>query len=203
MPRQEVTRMESREEFVKLAMQEGANRRELCRRFKIAPKTGYKWLLRYTEQGSGGLIDRSRQPRRSPLRTAAEIEQRVIKMRCGGARFVGRTQAGATAGYRGRPQPAPSTITGILRRHGCSIGHAPAPRPFQRFERASTQRTVADGLQGQLPDVPPRHRCHPLTVLDDHSRFSLVLKACANEREQTVRAVLTRPFAATDCRPRC
>jgi transposase-like protein len=104
MPWQEVTRMESREEFVKLALQAGADRRELCRRFKIAPKTGYKWLLRYAEQGSGGLIDRSRQPRRSPQRTAAEIEQRVIEMRWRGARFVGRPQAGATAGYRGRPK---------------------------------------------------------------------------------------------------
>jgi hypothetical protein len=37
-------------------------------------------------------------------------------------------------------------------------------------------------------------RCHPLTVLDDHSRYSLVLKACADEREQTVRAVLTEAF---------
>ncbi len=44
MPWREVTRMSLREEFVKLAMQAGANRRELCRRFGIAPKTGYKWL---------------------------------------------------------------------------------------------------------------------------------------------------------------
>ena len=70
MPWWEVTRMRSREEFVKLAMQAGANRRALCRRFGIAPKTGYKWLLRYAEQSSGGLMDRSRQPRHSPMRTA-------------------------------------------------------------------------------------------------------------------------------------
>jgi len=37
MPWREVTRMSLREEFVKLAMQAGANRRELCRRFGIAP----------------------------------------------------------------------------------------------------------------------------------------------------------------------
>jgi hypothetical protein len=28
-------------------------------------------------------------------------------------------------------------------------------------------------------------RCHPLTVLDDHSRYAVVLQACSNE--------LTRP----------
>src|ERR1700733_14772219 len=81
MPWREVTRMVLREEFVKLAMQEGANRRELCRRFGIAPKTGYKWLERYATEGDSGLEDRSWRPRRSPLRTAKAIEQRVIGMR--------------------------------------------------------------------------------------------------------------------------
>ena len=37
-------------------------------------------------------------------------------------------------------------------------------------------------------------RCHPLTVLDDHSRFSILLQACANERTETVRECLTAAF---------
>src|SRR6202040_4482925 len=69
MPWREVTRMLLREEFVKLAMQVGANRRELCRRFGFAPKTGYKWLQRYALAGGGGLEDHSRRPRCSPMRT--------------------------------------------------------------------------------------------------------------------------------------
>ena len=36
--------MDQRREFVRLAKQEDANRRELCRRFGIHPDTGYKWL---------------------------------------------------------------------------------------------------------------------------------------------------------------
>src|SRR3954471_25084939 len=47
MPWREVSVMEQRREFVRLAMQEGANRRELCRRFGIHPQTGYKWLARW------------------------------------------------------------------------------------------------------------------------------------------------------------
>lgn len=43
MPWREVSIMEQRREFVGLAMQEGANRRELCRRFGIHPDTAYKW----------------------------------------------------------------------------------------------------------------------------------------------------------------
>ena len=37
-------------------------------------------------------------------------------------------------------------------------------------------------------------RCHPLTVLDDHSRFSLGVRACANEQGQTVQGQLTAIF---------
>src|ERR1700746_2889532 len=44
MPWREVSVMEQRREFVRLATREGTNRRELCRRFGIHPDTGYKWL---------------------------------------------------------------------------------------------------------------------------------------------------------------
>jgi hypothetical protein len=37
-------------------------------------------------------------------------------------------------------------------------------------------------------------RCHPLTLLDDHSRYALEIGACADEREATVRAHLERLF---------
>jgi transposase-like protein len=80
MPWAEVTRMSLREEFIQLAMQPGVNRRELCRRFGIS-KTGYKWLARYAQEGADGLHDRSRRPRRSPVRTLAKVEQRVIELR--------------------------------------------------------------------------------------------------------------------------
>lgn len=66
MPWQEVTLVSLREEFVRLAMHAGINRRELCRRFGISPQTGYKWLGRYAREGLGGLCDRSRRPRHSP-----------------------------------------------------------------------------------------------------------------------------------------
>ena len=49
-----------------------------------------------------------------------------------------------------------------------------------------------------------RGRCHPLTVLDDHSRSALGLEACADERDATVRDRLVDGCsAATGCRLRC
>jgi len=61
--------MNLREEFVLLAQKEGANRRELCRRFGISPQTGYKWLARYEQEGRKGLLDRTRRPKSCPRLT--------------------------------------------------------------------------------------------------------------------------------------
>src|ERR1700737_3657590 len=104
MPWREVTRMLLREEFVKLAMQEGANRRELCRRFGIAPKTGYKWLQRYAlgrprrSQGSLASAAMLADAHRAGRRTACAPNTTR------GAWLLGRTQGGPTAGPRGRPR---------------------------------------------------------------------------------------------------
>src|SRR5258705_8297405 len=79
MPWREVSAVDQRREFVRLAMQEGANRRELCRRFGIHPDTRYKWLSRW--QVDQKLADPSRRPHSSPQRTARELEERVLAVR--------------------------------------------------------------------------------------------------------------------------
>ncbi len=58
-----------RAEFVALATQPGANRRELCQRFEISAPTSYKWLRRYAAEEPAGLQDRSRRPRFSRVLT--------------------------------------------------------------------------------------------------------------------------------------
>jgi transposase len=50
-------------EFVTLASAEGANIRELCRRYRISAPTGYKWLERHRVGGELALLDSSRRPR--------------------------------------------------------------------------------------------------------------------------------------------
>jgi len=42
---------------------------EICERFEISRKTGYKWLARYKESGPAGLLERSRRPHHSPNAT--------------------------------------------------------------------------------------------------------------------------------------
>ena len=80
MPWRTVSVMDQRREFVRLAMLEGANRRELCKRFRISHDTGYRWLARCLA-GDEELADRSRRPHESPGRCSADIEAHVLAVR--------------------------------------------------------------------------------------------------------------------------
>ena len=81
MPRREVSLMDQRVEFVRLFQQPDVNRRELCRRFGISPKTGYKWLARAAAAEREWARDRSRRPQVSPTQSPKEIEAAVLKIR--------------------------------------------------------------------------------------------------------------------------
>src|SRR5882672_7217674 len=81
MPWRELSVMDQREDFVKLASFVGANKSELCRRFGISRSKGHKWLKRYTAQGRAGLGDRSRRPHCSPTRTPDPVETEVLRIR--------------------------------------------------------------------------------------------------------------------------
>ena len=192
MPWQEVSTVSLRKEFVMLALQPGANHRELCRRFNISAKTGYKFLKRYREQGDQGLADRSRRPHRSPRRTAETIEQASVALYrqfgWGGRKLRRRLlDLGYTA------VPSASTLTAILHRHGLIEPEKSSQhRAFVRFERARPNELWQMDFKGHF--AIDNGRCHPLTVLDDHSRFSLALVACGNERTDTVKLALVRTF---------
>ena len=90
--------------------------------------------------------------------------------------------------------PAPSTIVGILRRHGrLHEAEGSKHRPFQRFEHPHPNDLWQMDFKGHF-GLGDGGRCHPLTVLDDHSRYVVGLRACANEQGQTVRAELIMIF---------
>ena len=73
--------MSQRPEFVILATAEKANIRHLCRCFGINSAAAYKWLDQFQAEGASGLEDRSRRPHHSPIRTAAQMEQAITKLR--------------------------------------------------------------------------------------------------------------------------
>ena len=187
--------MELRVEFVALASQAGANVSELCRRYGISRKTGYKWLKRGGAGGEEALADRSRRPCQSPHRTSAEVEARVVELRdahpaWGGRKLRARLHALGVAAV-----PSASTITAILRRHQrLEPAETAKHTPYRRFEHAAPNELWQVDFKGHLPLARSAGRCHPLTLLDDHSRFNLLLAACPDEQSPTVQAHLTTVF---------
>jgi transposase InsO family protein len=194
MPWRELSVMDQREEFVTLALRPGVNIRELCRRFGVSRSNGYKWLNRYLAEGRTGLSERSRRPRRSPGRTAEAIESEVLQIRTNSNNTWGGRKIERVMLDSGCDEvPAPSTITEILRRHGkLEERRHEHPGAYRRFERAAPNELWQMDFKGHFPLA--RGRCHPLTVLDDHSRYSLTIAACSNEQEMTVRAQLVPVF---------
>lgn len=192
MPWREVSALDLRREFVRLALQDGVNRRQLCRRFGISPDVGYKWLARHMA-GDADLEDRSRRPRRSPARCEAAIEALALAVRdahpAWGARKIARCLS-----REGRAPPAVSTVHAILRRPGRVDPPAGKPgQPYQRFEMEAPNLLWQMDFKGHMP-LGDGASCHPLTVIDDHSRYALCLAACANEQGGTVRTHLETAF---------
>ncbi len=186
--------MDQREEFVKLALQAGANRTELSRRFGVARGNGYKWLKRYLAEGRAGLAERSRRPRRSPARSTAATEAAVLAVRENSNNAWGGRKIAHVLARNGEPDvPAPSTITEILRRHGKLAEHeGEHPGPYCRFERETPNELWQMDFKGDF--VAGRGRCYPLTVIDDHSRYALGVEACATQQDRPTRERLTAVF---------
>jgi transposase InsO family protein len=192
MPFQECSIMSQREAFCRQASEQGANIRGLCRAFGISPATAYEWLKRYRAGGVGALADRSRRPGSSPWRTGDDLEAAVLAVRETHPAWGGRKIRRILHNEGLRP-PAASTITTILRRHGRLDGPgANERRAFLRFEHAAPNDLWQMDFKGWFG--LQNGRCHPLTVLDDHSRFALELGACADEKAATVRARLEAVF---------
>jgi transposase InsO family protein len=191
MPWQERTVMSERQEFIAFARQEGANITALCRQFGISRKTAYKWLGR-AAAGARTFPDRSRRPHRSPGITPPAVEAVVLAERAKHPAWGGRKLHHALARQGMVQPPAPSTITAILRRHDL-LPPEPPPRAFVRFEHP------APNDLWQLDFMGPRDldagQVHPLTLLDDHARFALLVAACGNQQLETVKTHLSHVFA--------
>ena len=193
MPFWECSLISSREEFCRLAMAPGSNVRALCRGWGVSPATAYKWLGRYECDGAAGLMDRSRRPHVSPGRSLEAMEAEVLAVRrvhpaWGGRKIHRVLENDGVAG-----PPSASTITAILRRHGLLDGPGSGEaRAYVRFEHEQPNDLWQMDFKGHFEAGAAR--CHPLTVLDDHSRYALEIGALGNEQLGTVRGRLERLF---------
>lgn len=195
--------LELKAEFVYMADQPDANMSELCRRFGISRPTGYKWLRRYRQDGLEGLCERSRRPNNSPNQTPKTIEKVVVAARrqdpgWGGRKLnchlINQAETGAIS-IRPDQVPSPSTITRILDRHGmlADPDHASRRGSWKRFERSAPNELWQLDFKGEFR-LANQAYCYPLTLVDDYSRFSLAVAACADQKCRTVQQHLRHVF---------
>lgn len=180
-----------KKEFVEQAKQPGVNLSELCRRYQVSRKTGYKWLNRQASEGDSGLVERSRRPKAHPHATSPDQTALIIDA------AHQKPYWGAHKLYYWLKQqgvenlPSQTTCHRILSRAGLTQTGV-APTHWKRFEHEQPNDLWQMDFKGHF--ALDQGRCHPLTLLDDHSRFSLGIKGCADERTDTVQDHLVAIF---------
>jgi transposase InsO family protein len=185
---------EQRREFYKEFTAPGANRSAVCEVWGVSRKAGYDLVKRYQERGEDAFGDRSRRPLHSPAKIGAEMEARVLAIREEEPSWGGRKIRRRLEDLKVRKVPAASTITAILQRNGrIDPAESVKRKPFTRFERARPNELWQMDFKGHFA-LGNGARCHPLTILDDHSRYCIELGACENEQRVTVQDRLTRAF---------
>jgi transposase InsO family protein len=164
---------------------------EAARRYGVSRKTAHKWLARYDAVPCTPPVDRSRRPVSSPARTPEPFEATVLEARDRWGWGPRKLHARLLAD--GLPAPPPRTIAAILARHGRVRRPVVEPAtPPQRFERPGPNELWQ--LDFKRPLEVQRRRVSPLAVLDDHSRYCLLLRPCLDQTYATVQAALWQAF---------
>lgn len=169
-----------REEFIALIEKEDRNISALCREFGISRKTGYKWIKRYQESGS--LEDKNRTPKTSRSKTDEKIERLIFELRQERPGW-GARKIQAFLSHKGYEMPCVRTVNNILKRNGfISLEASLARKPFKRFEREQNNELWQADFKGDILMLDG-DRCYPLTILDDHSRYALLIEPRHDQKD--------------------
>ena len=170
---------ETREGFV-LAAKRSSNFSALCREYGITRRTGYKWVRRATEdwkEGADRFANRSTTPKHKANKTSADTEERILRVRAENPAWGGKTIRKVLEDSGCEALPCVKTCCNILKRNGCIDPEESAKhKPYQRFEREACNQLWQTDFKGDF-QLLDGSRCFPLTILDDHSRFSVMIDA--------------------------
>jgi transposase InsO family protein len=166
----------------------------------VSPRTAYKWLNRFEDEGPAGLLDRTSRPKRSPTQVPAGWQKLVLELR--------RLRMTGAAIARRLDIPR-STVARILKRHGLErLKQLDPPVPVRRYEKTRPGelihldikklgrfRTVghrADGVRHSRNDGVGWEFVH--VCVDDFTRLAYV-EVLPDEKGATTAAFLRRAAA--------
>ena len=178
---------DQRREFAQAALC-CSNFSALCREYGITRRTGRKWVERYETHQS--LADRCRRPHTTPTRTPEEAELLILSVRADNPGWGAKTihKVLSNRGYTNLP--CVKTVNNILHRYGCiSQEESEKRHPYIRFEKEKCNQMWQTDFKGEFRMEDGRY-CYPLTILDDHSRFSLKIEPRLNTVNVVIPAFL-------------
>lgn len=201
MPWLETVPIEERLRFVHDAFSDRFTMSELCARYGVSRRIGYKWLEHFEAEGRPGLKDRSRAPHHCPHRIAPPVAHLLVAARRAHPHWGARKLLIILAPKHPEIDawPAPSTVADLLarrglvqhrrrRRHPVHLGVVPpvtaAPNDLWSADFKGEFRT-GDGVY-----------CYPLTIADHHARFLLTCRGLLSTKTVTARPVFERAFRA-------
>ena len=198
MPWLETAPMEQRGRFIddhRLALYDMT---ELCARYAVSRKTGYKWLARYDAGGRAALGDRSRAPHHCPHKISEEVAQWLLTARrrhpnWGPEKLLQWLEPRHPA----VAWPAISTAGDLLARHGL-VKKRRRRRPPHHPGVVPPVTTAPNDLwatdfKGQFRTGDGIY-CYPLTVTDQHTRFLLACQGLLSTKCTGVRPIFDRLF---------
>ncbi len=200
MPWKEELPMEQRLRFIGDYLNGYFSFAELCERFGISRKTGYKWINRYHESGNPeSLLDRSRCPHHFPTKTPEIITEVLLSVRdkhptWGPRKLLWRVE-------RDHPDwiylPAPSTVSLILQRNGLTRkrrkrSRRPHPSKPMTVITEPNQVWTLD-FKGQFKTGDGIY-CYPLTVADGFSRYIFACDGLLSPSHDPVKEAFKRLF---------
>jgi transposase len=172
-------------------------RAEICRRYGVSRKTGYKWWEQYLREGVAGLADRPRAPHHQPHAVDDETVGAILALR---ARYPSwgerKLKAWLERERCEREWPCASSIGAVLKRHGLTS-------PPKRRRRACPSHELAEpsganqvwaiDFKGWFRTGDGR-RCDPLTLSDAHTRYLLRCQGVDAPGAAYVRPLLEAAF---------
>lgn len=191
--------MDERLQFVRDALSDRFTRSELCARYGVSRRIGYKWLARYDAEGQRGLKNRSRAPHHCPHKIDPRLADLLIAARTAHPHSGARKLLIVLARQhtRIRRWPAASTVADLLARHG--LVHKRRRRRPHRHPGVVRPTTTAPNdlwtadVKGQFPTGDGRY-CYPLPIADQHTRYLLTCRGVLSTQTVQARPVFERTF---------
>ncbi len=198
MPWQETSPMHEREQFIADHRQRYYAMTELCDRYGISRKTGYKWLDRFEEEGRRGLQDRSRAPHSCPHRITPEVAELICAARRGHPDWgPEKLLDWLVPRHPDVAWPAVSTAGDLLVRRGL-VKKRRRRRPHQHPGVVPPVTTEPNDLwtadfKGQFTTRDGIY-CYPLTIADLHTRYLLTCHGLLSTQGHGARRIFDRAF---------